>query len=311
MNALTEITNAPLVRRTLFKGAGALGAGAMLAQAGMVGQAAAQSGSDIQNILNVTATVEKFGVTFLTAGINNAKAGKFNAPIADSVIAVLQAARAQEQFHLDFFQGLGGRSLTDTFTIPDPKLVTDVVTFFSAVAAEEEREIAAQLASMKVFTAMGRTDLVKTFFQYAAEEAEHRVLANYVAGARPANDRAFEPMLYNTTDDIITALKQLGLIGGSGPAATYPGPSVIDPTNVIERTPGGPMVDCAAASASAASTGGTAQIPAQMPNTGGGYGASSAGWGLMGAATLGSAAVAALIQLRNRVHTADAGRADR
>jgi hypothetical protein len=198
----------------------------------------------IQNILDVTVTVEAFGVTFLGAGIESAQQGNFDPPIPDNVLAIVIAARAQEQFHLDFFQSLGGQMLVDTFTIPDPALLTDPNAFFSAVAQEETREIAAQIAAFNTFTAMDRPDLVKVSFQYAAQEAEHRLLANYASGARPANDRAFEPALYSTTSEILDDLREIGFIGGDGPAFTYPGPGTIDASNVTNTEPDGPEVAC-------------------------------------------------------------------
>lgn len=310
MDMYDGLISNPFTRRALLKGAGAAGVGMVLAPVAQALPVNAQSGGDLQDILNITCTTEEFGITFLTAGINNAKAGKFNQPVPDLVVAILEAARAQEQFHLDYFRSLGGRALTDTFTIPDPKLVTDVPSFFGAVAGQEEREIAAQLAAMKTFTELGRIDIVKGSFQYASEEAEHRVLANYVAGARPANDRAFEPLLYNSIQDFLAQMKQLGFIGGSGTLATYPGPSVINATNVIERTPGGPMVNCTAAAATSAApvpvapaAGG--QIPTQMPATGSGYSAATEGglFGLLGAVGLGTAVMAALVELRERGRT--------
>lgn len=89
---------------------------------------------------------------------------------------------------------------------------------------EGTREIAAHIAAMLTFTALQRPDLVKTSFQYAAEEAEHRLLANYAKGARPANNYAFAPALYQNTTDILAELRKLGIIDGSGPAATFTDP---------------------------------------------------------------------------------------
>jgi hypothetical protein len=73
--------------------------------------------------------------------------------------------------------------------------------------AEETREIAAHIAAMVTFTALKRPDLVKASFQYAAEEAEHRLFANYAKGARPANNYGFALALYTNTTDIIAYLR--------------------------------------------------------------------------------------------------------
>ncbi len=280
-----------LSRRTLFKAAGAAGAGLMLAEAGLLREAAAADDT-IQAILDITITVEHFGVTFLGTGIANIKAGKFSKPVPAPVLAVLEAARGQEQFHLDFFKQAGGTPLTTTFTLPDPALATDYDKFFKAVVDEEERETALGIAAMTAFTAMRRPDLVKVMFQYAAEESEHRLLANYALGTRPANNKGFAPALYANASDIVADLKKVGIIGGSGPAITYPGPGQIDPTNVIERVPGGVAIDCTTAA--------PAPMPG-LPNTGGGGGSNGAGSiATLGALGLGVAAMGALARRRTR-----------
>ena len=289
MNTFEPLTKAQLSRRTVLKGMGALGAGAALAPLAGVHPTAAQA-ETVQDILNVTVTVEMFGVTILGAALDSNAQGNFTPPIPDPVVAILEAARGQEQAHLEFFQGLGGQALTDTFTVPDPALLTDPVVFFDALQGQESREVAAQIAAFATFTELNRPDLVKVSFQYAAEEAEHRVLANYAAGARPANNLAFAPALFNSTSEIITAMEELGLIGGSGPAATYPGPGQIDFTNVTNTEPDGSVVDCA---------------PMSMPSTGSGSSLlpNDGSQGLIGAlgfGSLGVAAAALALRLRTR-----------
>jgi hypothetical protein len=286
MHTFEPFTRAQLSRRVVLKGAGALGVGAALAPLGGVQQAAAQT-ETIQDILNITATTEAFGVTVLGEALASAEAGNFSEPIPDLVIAILTAARAQEQFHLEFFQGLGGELLTDTFTVP-PELLTDNATFFSTVVLQEAAEIAAQLAAFPTFIELGRPDLVKVSFQYAAEEAEHRVLANYALGTRPANDVAFAPVLFGSVAEFYDSLKERGIIGGSGTEIIYPGPGEIDASNVINTEPDGPEVSCGVTA---------------MPNTGSGIGRSgNDGRGLAGVLGLTSiGAVTAALMLRKRV----------
>ena len=147
-------------------------------------------------------------------------------------------------FHLQFLQSLGGNMLVDTFHVPDPAILTDPVVFFQTIDQQETREVAAQIAAMQTFTELGRPDLVKVSFQYAAEEGEHRLLGSYASGNRPPNNRGFAPKPYETVSELYAELQALGIIGGDGPAAMYPGPGEIDTSNVIETTPGGPMVVC-------------------------------------------------------------------
>ncbi len=91
---------------------------------------------------------------------------------------------------------------------------------------------------------MDRPDLLKASFQYAAEEAEHRLLANYAKGARPANNLAFAPKMYETIYEFLNELEEIGIIGGDGPAITYPGPGEINFEGVINTEPDGPQVMC-------------------------------------------------------------------
>lgn len=280
------VASKPFSRRTLLKGAGAMGAGFTAAQIGFVRSAAAES-EEIQEILNITATTERFGVTVLGAALASDAEGNYDKAFPASVRAVVTAARAQEQFHLDAFESLGGEAITGTFTIPEV-LLTDFNAFFSAVVALEAHEIALQMTAMHTFAEMKRPDIAKVSFQYAAEEAEHRLLANYTRGTRPALDTAFAPSYYEEPSDHVAYVKELGLIGGSGTEYNYPGPGEIDASTVINRTPDGPMVACAMG----------------MPQSGGGglSGTRDAGWapqgsmGILGILGLG----AATLGLRSR-----------
>ena len=242
MNTTERLAMTRWSRRTLLKATGVGAAGFTLAQANFI-RTAAQESDEIQRILDITATTERFGVTFLGEGIRAAEAGEYDVEFPEEVIAILKAARAQEQFHLDTFEGLGGEALVDTFTAP-PDAFTSFDVFFSALVDQEARETASQIAAMTVFTELGRSDLAKVSFQYAAEEAEHRLLVNYTLGVRPANDRAFADNLFVTIEDFYAALEEVGIIGGPGPEITYPGPGEIDDSNVIETEPGGPEASC-------------------------------------------------------------------
>ncbi len=230
--------SALLSRGAVLKGAAVGAAGVTLAQAGLFRALAAESES-VQRILDITATIERFGVTFLGAGIESAQQKNFNKPIPAPVLAIVKAAQAQEHFHLAFFERAGGRPFVETFTIP-PAALTDYDTFFNAIVVQEGAEVATQIAAIGVYARLKRPDLVKISFQYAAEEAEHRVLANAALGTQPANDRAFAPMLFGTVGEMLVSMRRRGLIGGSGKAVAYPGPTPIDATNVTYRTPSGP-----------------------------------------------------------------------
>jgi len=256
MNRHETGARAQVSRRTLLKGAGkgagALGAGLLLAQSGLLSPAAnaahaltrgaTQETEQVQDILDILATNEAFGVTLVGTILDSAKNGAYSPAIPAKVLKVLTGVRAEEQFHLDFLKAAGARLRTQTFYLMDPKLLTDPHTLFTDLVALEDAAIAAVMASLRTFAREGRIDLLKANFQFATEEAEHRLLANHALGTRPANDQAFAPALFATVAEFYAALKQKGIIDGSGKRITYPGPGPIDSSNVIYRTPGGPEV---------------------------------------------------------------------
>ena len=242
MDTAQQIALSRWSRRTLLKATGVGAAGFTLAQASFL-RTAAQESDEIQDILDITATTERFGVTFLGEGLRANAEGAFDVPFPDVVVAVLTAARAQEFYHLEEFERLGGKARVDTFTVP-PEALTTFAVFFQAIVDQEARETAAHIAAMTVFSEMGRPDLAKVSFQYAAEEAEHRLLANYTLGVRPANDRAFADHLFVSIDDFYASLEEAGLIDGPGTEITFRTPSEIDDEGVTEKEPGGPEASC-------------------------------------------------------------------
>ena len=250
MNERDTQTRAQVSRGSLLRGAGALGAGLLLAPTGllrpeMAGAAHALTGGAeqterVQDILDILATNEAFGVTLVGTVLDSARNGSYSPAIPAKVIRILTGVRAQEQFHLDFLKGAGAQLRTQTFYIPDPKMLTDPQVLFADLVALEDAAIAAVMASLRTFTREQRIDLLKANMQFATEEVEHRLLANHALGTRPANDHAFASALFATVAAFYAALKKKGIIDGSGKQITYPGPGMIDPRNVSYRTPGGP-----------------------------------------------------------------------
>jgi len=249
-DSLAFLTDPRPSRRALLQGAGVFGAGLTLARLGLSRPAmeAAAETETVQDILNILATNEAFGVTLVGTVLHSASKGAYSPVIPDMVLKVLTGVRAEEQFHLDFLKGAGAKLLTDTFHIPDPKLLTNPTVLFKDLVELEDAAIAAVMASLPTFARERRFDLLKANAQFATEEAEHRLLANHALGTRPANDHAFALALFATVAEFLAVLKTKGIIGGSGMKVIYPGPGApIDPTGVIYRTPGGPLVDCVSA----------------------------------------------------------------
>ncbi|MGI8588727.1 MAG: twin-arginine translocation signal domain-containing protein [Chloroflexia bacterium] len=292
---LDFLTEGRFSRRDLLKGLGVLGIGLTLSGTGLLRPATAEAArlwnhapaagepEQVQDILDILATNEAFGVTLVGTILDNAAKGNYSPAIPPMVLKILTGVRAEEQFHLDFLKAAGGKLRTETFHIEDTSIFANPKALFKDLVELEDAAIAAVMASMHTFTREQRIDLLKANFQFAAEEAEHRLLANHALGSRPANDHAFAPALFGTVAEFYARLQQKGIIGGSGLAITYPGAGAIDPTGVIYRTPGGPLVECS-------------PVPPGMPTTG--APADGTPWWLL--AGLGAAGAGAMLRFRKR-----------
>jgi len=189
----------------------------------------------VQQIINIAATAEAFAVTALGGALANAATGAL-------ALSALQrqtftAARAEEQAHYAYLTAAGARPLTTTFTVPNPKIVTDVPTFLLTVIELEEAFIAAYLAAAQEFALLGQPRLAQLALQIGSVEAEHRAGARFFAVeagllSGTPNDVAFEKALFTSVSGAADALKSLGFIGGRGAQISYPGPGAIDTTGV-------------------------------------------------------------------------------
>jgi hypothetical protein len=246
-----QFLQAATSRRSVFKGAAVIGLGMTAAQAGLIRALAQDStpdaeGEDLQTIINIAATAESLAVALYGHVIESALNGGYDAEIPAAVAGVLVSIRASEQYHLEYLLDAGAEPLTQEFTVPDPALLTSTQLVFETAAALEQAFVAAYTAAAHRFAELGQTDLVRTSMEVAAVEGEHRVLAAYVAGVRPANNYGLAPALFKTVGEAAEALTSLGFIGGSGTPISYPGPLKIDRSSVSLRTPNGKTLSCLA-----------------------------------------------------------------
>jgi len=202
-----------------------LGGGAALA-AGLPKIASAQS-ETVQDIINIADTAEHLAVTLLTGAVQSASA----IGLSGLVLDIVKAALAEEQYHADFLESAGAKPLTDTFNVPDPKILTDFTTFFNTVQALETAFISAYIAAAGEFTGLGQPTLAKYAVEIGAVEAEHRTLARAALALAsssntsdvPPNNVAFESAQFSTVSAAAAALQSLGFIGGTGIVVSYPG----------------------------------------------------------------------------------------
>ena len=204
----------------------AAGAGVALAVFPHAAGAQTSTPESVQDILNIADTAEHLAVTVLTAAVNNAS----QLGLSGLLLAFTQAALAEEQYHADFLEANGAKPLTDTFTVPDPKILTDLQTFLATIEAAETLFIGAYMAAVREFTQLGQPTLAKYAYQIGTVEAEHRAhvrageaLTTNLSKGVPPNNKAFETNVVATVGDAAKQLMALGFIGGTGTKVTYPG----------------------------------------------------------------------------------------
>jgi hypothetical protein len=194
----------------------------------------------VEDIINIAATAEAFAVTLLGGALAAAAEGTL--PLNAEAIGTLTAARAAEHAHFEVLTAAGAQPLTQTFTVPDPALLTDTGLFLTTLVNLEEAFVAAYLTAAQEFAVLGEAELTQLALQIGAVEAEHRVGARFFAiqaGALTGvpNDLGFEKALFGSVEEAATALEDLGFIGGSGAEIAFPGPGAIDTTGVHSLRP--------------------------------------------------------------------------
>ncbi len=194
----------------------------------------------VQDIINIAATAEALAITALGCALDSAAKGTL--ALNPEHIQAFTAARAEEQAHYDVLTAAGAKPLTTTFTVPDPKFLTDAATFLPAVIGLEEAFVAAYLAAAQEFALLDEPKLVQLALAIMSVEAEHRVAVRFFANEAGMiqelpNNIAFEQALFTSVGGAADALKKLGWIDGSGAKISYPGPGAIDTTGVNQLKP--------------------------------------------------------------------------
>ncbi|MDQ2903411.1 MAG: ferritin-like domain-containing protein [Chloroflexota bacterium] len=249
-------------RRSLFKGAAAVTAGATalgvgvfyapaltranaLRTAGLASlskpaqsQKPRRSMSRIQDsivsILTVARTAEQLAVTFYSNGVDNAaKLG-----LQGDDLAYIKAALVEEQIHQQFFAANGGQSLATMFSFPKgAQTFTDLQTFIATQQQLEGVFDSAFLAAISEFAQLGRPDLAQIAGQVACIEAEHRALGRAIAKLGPADNWAFTPVLLGSVGDAPALVTKAGYLSPvSGNSYTYKEVSIDNP-GVEQRKP--------------------------------------------------------------------------
>ena len=216
-NLLNSFT-AQRPRRALLKGAVAsLGAGAALGATSLFEGTAAfaqtSKGSSkkptAQQIFDIAVTAERLAVTTYTNGLQNASA----LGLSSVDVEYLAAALVEEQIHELFFESLGGKAITSTFSYPNGAATfTNLSTFISAQQTLEGAFDSAFLVLVYQLGEMGQYRLAQIMAQIACVEAEHRALGRVIGGLDPADNWAYTPVLLKTILDAPIVIANAGYL---------------------------------------------------------------------------------------------------
>jgi hypothetical protein len=127
----------------------------------------------METILNVAQTMEYLAVTLVNAAVMNAGA----MGITGVSLQALQAALAEEAYHVEFLTSMGGTPMTTTFTVPDSAALSNATAFFRTLEVLESIFVAAYMTATREFAELGQPLLTKFGYQTGAVEAEHRAVA--------------------------------------------------------------------------------------------------------------------------------------
>jgi hypothetical protein len=207
-------------RRSLLKGAMAgLGAGAALGATSLFEGTAAFAHANTsskgskkptaQQIFDIGVTAERLAVTTYTNAIQNAGA----LGLTSTEVDYLSAALVEEQIHELFFESLGGKAITSTFSYPNGAATfTNLSTFISAQQTLEGAFDSAFLVLVYQLGEMGQYRLAQIMAQIACIEAEHRALGRAIGGLDPADNWAYTPVLLKTILDAPTVIADAGYL---------------------------------------------------------------------------------------------------
>lgn len=179
-----------------------------------------ESGAD----LDVLATVEAAGVTFLGVARQRGEAEGAGFGFGDGAIGFLRAAQCQDEAHYHFLRSIGAAAPIRSFLLPDEALV-DPPAVLRTLAGLEAISVAAQMALARRAAEAGEGALVEVAYQMGAVDAQHEALARVLAGDRPANDRAFARWRFAAAAEAADALAALGFGFADGAdGVPFPGP---------------------------------------------------------------------------------------
>ncbi len=221
--ALRDASTPTRTRRWLLERA-AMGAAGVAAASAVIpaGEALARSHRDSINEWGVFAsTTEALTVTITSELVRRTSK---HPEVPSSVSVIFDAVYAAERDHW-LFTSKHWRPSTTRFGILDGFFggggdALDLTAIGKGVAGGEHLFVNTYLIGVTTFAAAGRSKYARYAAELAANESEHRVLGQSLAGASPPNDLGFAEFEFDRVSQIAAAGKSAGFsFGEQGTAA--------------------------------------------------------------------------------------------
>ena len=221
--SLRDASTSTRTRRWLLERA-AMGAAGVAAASAVIpdGDALARSHSDSINEWGVFAsTTEALTVTITNELVRRASK---HPEVPRSVSVIFDAVYGAERDHW-LFTSKHWRPSTTRFWIPDGFFggagdALELTAVGNGVASGEHLFVNTYLIGVTTFAAAGRSMYARYAAELAANESEHRVLGQSLAGASPPNDLGFAEFEFDRVSQIAAAAKSAGFgFGEQGTAA--------------------------------------------------------------------------------------------
>ena len=205
-------------------------------------------GADVQQILNLAATVEALSMAFYYQAITTSEG--FFRDLRSDYQRYLQLSLDEEWFHYHYLQEQRtAQPLTSTFYFPADVFAAGHFADFLAILDELETvTIAFYLAALRELGELHEPRWAEIFGQIAGIEAEQRVIGREMAqnGPPPPNNRCYEIARYACAALVTGELKHY-LSGGAG----FTGPVLLPDQAAIEDAVGAAKCDRSISTASA------------------------------------------------------------
>jgi hypothetical protein len=188
-------------------------------------------------------TSEALTVTILTELLRRTS---LHPEVPSNVSAIFDGIYAAELDHWNFISKHFHPS-TKHFWIPDGFFggagdALDLTAVGEGTSDGETLFVNTYLVGVTTFAKAGNFKFARYSAEACGDEAEHRVLGQFLAGASPPNNRGFELFLYDNVGDIIAAAMSAGFgFGQQGTAAgrfyDFPNPPMAPPIPITSNDP--------------------------------------------------------------------------